>query len=40
MPDHGWQKMMQFDDDGNAEMDYDEFTTMLREIFSGGLDDD
>lgn len=39
MPDHAWRKMMQFDDDGNAEMDYDEFGQMLREIFAGGLDD-
>lgn len=40
MPDHAWRKLMKFDDDGTAELDYDEFSAMLREIFAGGLDDE
>lgn len=30
---------MAFDEDGNAEMDQEEFGNLLREVFSGGLDD-
>lgn len=39
MTDAAWKKLMQFDDDGNEEMDLDEFGAMLKEIFAGVMDD-
>jgi hypothetical protein len=38
MPDKDWENLMAADDDGNAEMDVDEFTIMIKDIFSGRHD--
>lgn len=35
LPEHVWRRLMATDEDGNNEMDSDEFAMMLKNVFDG-----